>query len=108
MATAAANALSLPVARKLASSSSDHKVVPLHSSSSVSFRSPTELKPAGLSVSSRASRLRICASATPVMDKAANEASSKAPTIVDVDLGDRSYPIYIGSGLLDQPELLQR
>ncbi|KAK9058997.1 hypothetical protein SSX86_021616 [Deinandra increscens subsp. villosa] len=30
------------------------------------------------------------------------------PAIVDVDLGDRSYPIYIGSGLLDQPELLQR
>lgn len=27
---------------------------------------------------------------------------------VDVDLGDRSYPIYIGAGLLDQPELLQR
>lgn len=30
------------------------------------------------------------------------------PTIVNVDLGDRSYPIYIGSGLLDQPALLQR
>jgi hypothetical protein len=27
---------------------------------------------------------------------------------VDVELGDRSYPIYIGAGLLDQPELLQR
>uniref|UniRef100_A0A6M2ER86 3-dehydroquinate synthase, chloroplastic n=1 Tax=Populus davidiana TaxID=266767 RepID=A0A6M2ER86_9ROSI len=39
------------------------------------------------------------------------EASSKEkalPTIVEVDLGNRSYPIYIGSGLLDQPELLQR
>ena len=23
-----------------------------------------------------------------------------------VDLGERSYPIYIGEGLLDQPELL--
>lgn len=30
------------------------------------------------------------------------------PTIVEVDLGDRSYPLYIGSGLLNQPELLQR
>ena len=27
---------------------------------------------------------------------------------VDVDLGDRSYPIYIGAGLLDQAELLQQ
>lgn len=27
---------------------------------------------------------------------------------MDVDLGDRSYPIYIGAGLLDQTELLQR
>ncbi|KAJ6774664.1 3-DEHYDROQUINATE SYNTHASE CHLOROPLASTIC [Salix purpurea] len=39
------------------------------------------------------------------------EASSKEkalPQIVEVDLGNRSYPIYIGSGLLDQPELLQR
>jgi hypothetical protein len=25
---------------------------------------------------------------------------------VTVDLGDRTYPIYIGSGLLDKPELL--
>lgn len=29
-------------------------------------------------------------------------------TTVDVHLGDRSYPIYIGSGLLHQPRLLQR
>ncbi|XP_074306368.1 3-dehydroquinate synthase, chloroplastic-like [Silene latifolia] len=34
--------------------------------------------------------------------------SSEVPTIVDVDLGSRSYPIYIGSGLLDQPHLFQR
>ncbi|XP_021759528.1 3-dehydroquinate synthase, chloroplastic-like [Chenopodium quinoa] len=34
--------------------------------------------------------------------------SSRVPNIVDVNLGDRSYPIYIGPGLLDQPELLQR
>ncbi|CAM8989285.1 unnamed protein product [Rhodiola kirilowii] len=30
------------------------------------------------------------------------------PTVVEVDLGNRSYPIYIGSGLLDQPDLLQK
>lgn len=34
--------------------------------------------------------------------------SSSSVTTVDVNLGDRSYPIYIGSGLLDQPHLLQR
>lgn len=31
-----------------------------------------------------------------------------APTTVTVDLGDRSYPIYIGAGLLDRGELLRR
>lgn len=37
------------------------------------------------------------------------ESSSRVlPTIVEVDLGNWSYPIYIGSGLLDQPDLLHR
>ncbi|XVF59811.1 hypothetical protein PTKIN_Ptkin07bG0305800 [Pterospermum kingtungense] len=54
-------------------------------------------------------RGRICANATRVMDQSVDEKSSEAPTIVEVDLGDRSYPIYIGSGLLHhQPELLQK
>ncbi|KAJ9172645.1 hypothetical protein P3X46_015859 [Hevea brasiliensis] len=51
---------------------------------------------------------RVSASSAQVMHQSVGEASSKAPTIVEVDLGNRSYPIYIGSGLLDQPELLQR
>ncbi|KAK1430393.1 hypothetical protein QVD17_13097 [Tagetes erecta] len=34
--------------------------------------------------------------------------SDDFPTVVNVDLGDRSYPIYIGDGLLNQPSLLQR
>nr|KJB48284.1 hypothetical protein B456_008G062200 [Gossypium raimondii] len=51
---------------------------------------------------------RICANATPVMDQSVGERSSSVPTIVEVDLGNRSYPIYIGSGLLDQHELLQK
>lgn len=34
--------------------------------------------------------------------------ASAAMQIVDVDLGDRSYPIYIGTGLLDQGELLRK
>ncbi|CAA0829828.1 3-dehydroquinate synthase- chloroplastic [Striga hermonthica] len=56
--------------------------------------------------------LMLNASVTPaavVADQTASPSSPPAvPTIVDVDLGNRSYPIYIGSGLLGQPELLQR
>ncbi|KAL2497607.1 3-dehydroquinate synthase [Abeliophyllum distichum] len=48
--------------------------------------------------------------AAPVMDQFPTQTTSSpaVPTTVDVDLGNRSYPIYIGSRLLDQPELLQR
>ncbi|KAE8664219.1 3-dehydroquinate synthase [Hibiscus syriacus] len=60
-----------------------------------------------LSRSSQLSR-RVCPNATRVMDQSVGEKSSAAPTIVEVDLGNRSYPIYIGSGLLDQHELLQK
>lgn len=42
------------------------------------------------------------------MDPAKREVAPKVSTVVDVDLGNRSYPIYIGSGLLDVPDLLQR
>ncbi|CAL9027249.1 unnamed protein product [Prunus brigantina] len=60
----------------------------------------------------RASRVRstsrIMASSAQVVDQPPSKTGPVAPTIVDVDLGNRSYPIYIGSGLLDQPELLQR
>ncbi|OIV94851.1 hypothetical protein TanjilG_22048 [Lupinus angustifolius] len=42
------------------------------------------------------------------MNPSLSETHSAVPTTVNVDLGDRSYPIYIGSGLLDQPHLLQR
>lgn len=45
--------------------------------------------------------------ATPVI-RTCKSSSSYTPHIVDVDLGDRSYPIYIGYGLLNQPDLLQR
>lgn len=51
---------------------------------------------------------RISASSTPVMDQSPSQTSPRVPTVVEVDLGNRSYPIYIGSGLLQQPELLQR
>ncbi|XP_031109196.1 3-dehydroquinate synthase, chloroplastic [Ipomoea triloba] len=56
-----------------------------------------------------ATRLKVSASSpAPAVDQSPSRASSRAPTVVEVDLGNRSYPIYIGSGLLDQPELLQR
>ncbi|CAM0952705.1 unnamed protein product [Alopecurus aequalis] len=50
----------------------------------------------------RALRSRVVASAAPAMQV------SRVSTVVDVDLGDRSYPIYIGPDLLDEPQLLQR
>ena len=51
-------------------------------------------------------QLKVAATAKLVMDQETQPSS--LPTTVDVHLGDRSYPIYIGSGLLDQPHLLQR
>ncbi|KAK7307469.1 hypothetical protein VNO77_40567 [Canavalia gladiata] len=53
------------------------------------------------------SKSRICATSSQVMDPFSSK-TEPTPTIVEVDLGNRSYPIYIGSGLLNQPELLQR
>lgn len=47
------------------------------------------------------------ASSAGVMESAP-PATREDPVIVNVDLGDRSYPIYIGAGLLDRPELLQK
>jgi 3-dehydroquinate synthase len=37
-----------------------------------------------------------------------SSSSSSAMKTVTVDLGDRSYPIYIGPGLLEQGELLRK
>ncbi|XVF15947.1 hypothetical protein REPUB_Repub09cG0199800 [Reevesia pubescens] len=75
----------------------------------VSLSSSAELNRGRVAVSRLSGlRWRICAHATQVMDQSVGEKSSKAPTVVEVDLGNRSYPIYIGSGLLDQHELLQK
>eukprot|EP00250_Pteridium_aquilinum_P007711 c17379_g1_i1 orf=267-1604(+) len=49
--------------------------------------------------------LRICASSV-LLEGAPSTAGDM--NVVNVDLGDRSYPIYIGPALLDIPELLQR
>ncbi|KAI9115871.1 hypothetical protein K1719_012801 [Acacia pycnantha] len=51
---------------------------------------------------------RVCADSGQVMDQFTTTVENAVPTIVEVDAGNRSYPIYIGSGLLDKPELLQR
>lgn len=45
--------------------------------------------------------VRVSASSTAILEE-----EGLTTEIVEVDLGDRSYPIYIGSGLLDQPDLL--
>lgn len=52
--------------------------------------------------------MTVSASVIPVVDSRTGKFGARVPTIVDVDLGDRSYPIYIGSGLLNEPDLLQR
>lgn len=66
--------------------------------SSLSFPSPITLR----------TRPLISACAASVMEEATERRDSRVSTVVDVDLGSRSYPIYIGSGLLDVPDLLQR
>ncbi|XP_052878125.1 3-dehydroquinate synthase, chloroplastic-like isoform X7 [Gossypium arboreum] len=107
--------LSLP-SNRIANSSSDFN--PITSALSLRVNKPAKVSLFGLDSGefspgrvavSKPSGIggRICANATPVMDQPVGEKSSGAPTIVEVDLGNRSYPIYIGSGLLDQPELLQ-
>ncbi|KAI3703274.1 hypothetical protein L1987_73225 [Smallanthus sonchifolius] len=71
---------------------------------------PVRIRPLSLTCSRPAKlpmKVSATSAATPVMETS-KSSSSGAPTIVDVDLGDRSYPIYIGSGLLNQPDLLQR
>ncbi|GMY12264.1 putative 3-dehydroquinate synthase [Fagus crenata] len=83
--------------------------VSLRSSSISPSSIELNLNRVGNSVSS-ASRVksRICASSAQVMDQSVTKSDPTAPTIVDVNLGNRSYPIYIGPGLLDQPHLLQK
>lgn len=45
---------------------------------------------------------------TPLRSVAAPERTAASMKTVEVDLGDRSYPIYIGAGLLNQGELLRK
>ncbi|KAL5754423.1 hypothetical protein ACOSP7_022643 [Xanthoceras sorbifolium] len=115
MALSTANSLSPSLSSKLKSKPSDCSVR-FRSTNWIALRpspfsspSSTELRRSTVSSSSANRAISmIRASAAPVIDQSVSEANSRAPTIVEVDLGDRSYPIYIGSGLLDQPDLLQR
>ncbi|CAM8989279.1 unnamed protein product [Rhodiola kirilowii] len=74
---------------------------------SVSFRLPISVD-APLRVSGAARLLKVCASSAQVVMDNKSTSETTNPTVVEVDLGNRSYPIYIGSGLLDQPDLLQK
>ncbi|XP_061367726.1 3-dehydroquinate synthase, chloroplastic [Gastrolobium bilobum] len=65
-------------------------------------------KRASVSSACSARRSTIRATSSQVMDPFAAKIETGLPAIVDVDLGNRSYPIYIGSGLLHKPEFLQR
>ncbi|XP_073125413.1 3-dehydroquinate synthase, chloroplastic [Henckelia pumila] len=87
--------------------SSHHSLVRFPASGSFSYSSSCL---SSESNSNRAAKIVLKASVTPaapVMDQTSSS-SPAVSAIVEVDLGDRSYPIYIGSGLLDQPQLLQR
>lgn len=117
-----ANPFSLSLSSELASNSSLHCAnssevflrfpnSPAPPSLRSSFVSPIKIELNRVGVSAlKVSRIgsRISASSTPVMDQSPSQTSPRVPTVVEVDLGNRSYPIYIGSGLLQQPELLQR
>ncbi|KAK2656961.1 hypothetical protein Ddye_010013 [Dipteronia dyeriana] len=111
MAMSTPNSLSSSLSSKLNSKLSDC-FVRFRKPNSIALRGSPFVSPSSVELKrsmllSRASS-KIQASAASVMDQSVSEASSRAPTIVEVDLGNRSYPIYIGSGLLDQPDLLQR
>ena len=56
----------------------------------------------------RGSRARAGAVSRVAARGIATRAAVEAQSVVTVDLGDRSYPIYIGSGLLDDGEALRR
>ncbi|KAK4260680.1 hypothetical protein QN277_003763 [Acacia crassicarpa] len=113
--TASHFSLSLPTKQtassttpKLNTSSSN-----LHCFQSSKFLSPRysiELNWKSVSESSvvQGRSLKVCANSAQIMDQFTTKADHGVPTTVDVDLGNRSYPIYIGSGLLYKPELLHR
>uniref|UniRef100_A0A0D6R0K1 3-dehydroquinate synthase, chloroplastic n=1 Tax=Araucaria cunninghamii TaxID=56994 RepID=A0A0D6R0K1_ARACU len=76
-----------------------------------SFCSGSSIRVCEAKKSARVKRERnmsVRVNAAQVAEEARPSSAQKEMEVVDVDLGDRSYPIYIGSALLDRPELLQR
>ncbi|KAM0069389.1 putative 3-dehydroquinate synthase [Helianthus debilis subsp. tardiflorus] len=109
-ATAATASYSTLSTKHNLSISTTHHINKNHSLSSP-FLSETSVRIRPLSLSRSAKlpvRVMATSAATPVKKTSGLNPGAVAPTVVDVDLGDRSYPIYIGSGLLNQPDLLQR
>ncbi|CAM8985566.1 unnamed protein product [Rhodiola kirilowii] len=109
MATASSLSLSSNLTAAAVSLSATRKSALLRSinPNSVSFRLPISVD-APLRVSGAARLLKVCASSAQVVMDNKSTSETTNPTVVEVDLGNRSYPIYIGSGLLDQPDLLQK
>ncbi|KAF3504891.1 hypothetical protein F2Q69_00040299 [Brassica cretica] len=106
----AANAVSLSISSTVASPKTPHSLEAqtrgLIPPPTISFpKSSSSLSSTAISIS--ISRSRVRAGPSQLVNEPAN-AMATPPTIVEVDLGSRSYPIYIGAGLLDQSHLLQR
>ncbi|CAF1717197.1 hypothetical protein Bca4012_041646 [Brassica carinata] len=104
----AANAVSLSISSTVASPKTPHSLEAqtrgLIPPPTISFpKSSSSLSSTAISIS----RSRVRAGPSQLVNEPAN-AMATPPTIVEVDLGSRSYPIYIGAGLLDQSHLLQR
>ncbi|KAK8460232.1 hypothetical protein SEVIR_2G301400v4 [Setaria viridis] len=103
MAASASSLLAAAVSSSCAAISSR---LPRGAPAAASVPSPSRQSCSSLRASlARRQQSRFVASVAPTMQP---PAESRVSTVVDVDLGDRSYPIYIGAGLLDEPDLLQR
>ncbi|CAG7860591.1 hypothetical protein IGI04_033795 [Brassica rapa subsp. trilocularis] len=104
----AANTVSLSISTTVASSKTLHS---LQAQTRGLIPPPTISFPKSSSLSSSTtvsiSRSRVRAGPSQLVNEPARSMATP-PTIVEVDLGSRSYPIYIGAGLLDQSHLLQR
>ncbi|CAN6183135.1 unnamed protein product [Urochloa humidicola] len=102
----AASASSLLAASASSSCAAISPRLPRGAPAAASIPSPSRRSCSSLRASpARRHQSRFVASVAPTMQL---PAESRVSTVVDVDLGDRSYPIYIGAGLLDEPDLLQR
>lgn len=74
---------------------------------SADARAGARARRGGMVDNARGSRARAGAVSRVAARGIATRAAVEAQSVVTVDLGDRSYPIYIGSGLLDDGEALR-